>query len=117
LSRLTLNREVEVKFVPVIMVAVMALGAIAGPAMAQSGVGYTGGNATYTLPTSDDAGTTVSESRWTSFNYSFFYAAFHGWMAGASVQTSVRIGLPSARAVRFASAGRPDARMTRVTGP
>ena len=106
------------KFVPVIMVAVMALGAVAAPAFAQSGTGYTGGNATYTLPTSggDDAGTTVSESRWT-FSYSSFFAAIHGWMGGTSVSTPVRIGLPSARAVRFASAGRPDARVTRVTCP
>jgi len=107
-----------VKFVPVIMVAVMALGSVAAPAYAQSGAGYTGGNSTYTLPTSgsDDAGTTVS-SPWTSFRYSSFFAAIHGWMGGSSVSTPVRIGLPSARAVRFASAGRPDARVTRVTCP
>jgi len=108
-----------VKFVPVIMVAVMALGAVAAPALAQSGVGYTGGNVTYTQPSSgsDDAGTTVSASAWTSFRYSSFFAAIHGWMGGTSVSTPVRIGLPSARAVRFASAGRTDARVTRVTCP
>ena len=106
------------KFAPVIMVAVMALATVAAPALAQSGVGYTGGNVTYTLPTSDDGGTTVAESRWTSFDYSsLFLAAMHGWMAGTNVTTPVRIGLPSARAVRFASAGRPNARVTRVTCP
>jgi len=107
-----------VKFVPVIMVAVMALAGSVSSANAQSGGSITGGNATYTLPTSgsDDAGTTVS-SPWTSFRYSSFFAAIHGWMGGSSVSTPVRIGLPSARAVRFASAGRPDARVTRVTCP
>jgi hypothetical protein len=117
LSRLTPNQEVEVKFVPVIMVAVMALAFGATQASAQSTVVLTGGNVTCTLPTSDDAGTTDSESSWTSFNYSSFFAAIHGWMGGTSVSTPVRIGLPSARAVRFASAGRPDARVTRVTCP
>ena len=104
------------KFVPVIMVAVMALAGSVSSARAQTVGSLTGGNATYTLPTSDDAGTTVSASPWTSFHSSFF-AAIHGWMGGSSVSTPVRIGLPSARAVRFASAGRPDARVTRVTCP
>jgi hypothetical protein len=100
------------------MVAMMALAGSGSSASAQSGGSITGGNATYTLPTSgsDDAGTTVS-SPWTSFHYSSFFAAIHGWMGGSSVSTPVRIGLPSARAVRFASAGRPDARVTRVTCP
>ena len=105
------------KFVPVMMVALMAL--TAGTAVAQGVAVIPGGNATCTLPTSgtDDAGTTVSASPWTSFRYSSFFAAIHGWMGGSSVSTPVRIGLPSARAVRFASAGRPDARVTRVTCP
>jgi len=108
-----------VKFVPVIMVAVMALAAATTTASAQAVGSLSGGNATYTLPTSgsDDAGTTVIASPWTSFRYSSFFAAIHGWMGGSSVSTPVRIGLPSARAVRFASAGRPDARVTRVTCP
>jgi hypothetical protein len=106
-----------VKFVPVIMVAVMALAGATATASAQAVGSLSGGNATYTLPTSDDAGTTISASPWTSFRYSSFFAAIHGWMGGSSVSTPVRIGLPSARAVRFASAGRPDARVTRVTCP
>ena len=107
------------KFVPVIMVAVMALAGSVSSAHAQTVGSYTGGNATFTLPTSgsDDAGTTISASPWTSLHYSSFFAAIHGWFGGSSVSTPVRIGLPSARAVRFASAGRPDARVTRATCP
>lgn len=106
------------KFAPVVVVALMATGVLAGSAFAQGAVVSTGGNITCTPSTgSDDASTSVSTS-WSSFDFHTLYlASIHGWMVGSSVQTPARIGLPSARAVRFASAGRPGARVTRVTCP
>ncbi len=105
------------KFVPVVMVAMMALGAVAGPALAQNGVSVTGGNVTCTIPTSgSDDGAAVSNG-WTSFDFNtLFLASIHRWVGGASLQTPT-FSLPSARAVRFASAGRTDPRVTRVTKP
>lgn len=107
------------KLTPVALVVVMALGALAAPALAQS-PDITGGNIDCTIasPGLDGGGSvTVSTSNWSNFDFNaLFLASIHGWM-GSSVQTPARFGMPSARAVRFASAGKPGARVTRVTRP
>lgn len=106
------------KFTPVALVVVMALGALAAPAFAQS-PDVTGGNVECTVSSGLDGGSavTVSTNNWSNLDFNaLFLASIHGWM-GSNVQTPARFGMPSARAVRFASAGKPGARVTRVTRP
>jgi hypothetical protein len=95
----------------------MVLAAVVSPAAAQTGPGISGGNVTCTIPTSGaDDGAAVSNG-WTSLDFnSLFLASIHRWVGEASLQTPT-FSLPSARAVRFASAGRTNARVTRVTNP
>jgi len=99
------------------MVALLAVGSMTAPAFAQSPVGVSGGNVTCTIPSSgSDDGAAVSNG-WTSLDFNtLFLASIHRWVGGASLQTPT-FSLPSARAVRFASAGRTSARVTRVTKP
>ena len=111
--------------VALMFLALIGMSTFVVPAHAQTVPVVVGGNLESPPPPGDGSSATLTDSGSglqsavpayadTYFNPYLLLARLQGWIAPAGGPTPTS-GMLSARSVRFASAGRPDARVRRVT--